>query len=198
MAAIADSTTLTDALTVALGERDPYTRGHCARVVSLSIALGLNWGLDKPVLAVLRLAALVHDLGKIGIPDRILLKPGRLSAAERVIMQSHSVRGERILLASGAEGMAEVASVVRHHHERFDGGGYPDGLSGGAIPLPARIISVADTYDAMASRRPYQRSQGHERIMETMQAEQGRALDPQLFEAFAGLIETSHHRASPR
>jgi HD-GYP domain-containing protein (c-di-GMP phosphodiesterase class II) len=184
----------THAITIALGHRDEDTRLHSDRVSMLSAELGRYCGLTPRELGFLRLAAALHDVGKIGVPDAVLSKPGKLDAEEWAAMRSHSVIGEDIVLAIGIEGSADAAKIIRHHHENWDGQGYPDGLAGTAIPLASRIISITDSYDAMAVTRPYHRPRTHSCIMETMQAESGRKHDPALLEMFCELIESSRYR----
>jgi len=183
-------------LTVALGERDHHTRHHCERVVRLSVELGQHIDLSEHELALLSLGAQFHDLGKIGIPDQILRKPAPFEELEWECMKQHTIIGERIILAIGDEKSATVAQVVRHHHEHFNGSGYPDGLRGTAIPLFARIVSLADSYDAMAVSRPYHRARQHRTVMEIMSSESGIKHDPDLLHAFRTVIEKSDQRAS--
>jgi putative nucleotidyltransferase with HDIG domain len=141
------------ALAEAVEKRDPYTGGHLHRVVAYSVLLGRELGLDSEALEQLALGATLHDIGKIGVPDHVLLKPAKLDAEEAKIMQRHTVDGAEIVTT--IESLREIVPIVRSHHERMDGKGYPDGLPGGAIPLPARIVAVADTFDAMTTSRPY-------------------------------------------
>jgi HD-GYP domain-containing protein (c-di-GMP phosphodiesterase class II) len=141
------------ALSVAIEARDGYTGGHSHAVQDLSVAVARRLGLVPPAVDEVRTVALLHDIGKIGIPDSVLHKPGPLDEAEWEIMRRHPAIGEGIL--SSLPGMAAIAKAVRHEHERWDGGGYPDGLSGTAIPLAARIVLACDAYNAMVSDRPY-------------------------------------------
>lgn len=133
--------------------KDPYTQGHCERLAAYSVALGRELGLPPEELTALDRGGALHDLGKIGIPDAILLKPGGLSEAEWAIMREHPVIGERICLP--LRSLQRVLPIIRHHHERWDGNGYPDGLAGEAIPLTARILQVVDIFDALRTARPY-------------------------------------------
>ena len=133
--------------------RDPYTEGHCQRLAMYSTALGVRLGLADDQLVALNRGGFLHDVGKIGIPDAVLLKAGRLTAAEYALMQEHTVIGDR--LCSELRLLDDVRPIVRHHHERPDGTGYPDQLEGEAIPLLARILAVVDVYDALTSDRPY-------------------------------------------
>lgn len=181
-------------LTVALGERDHHTRQHSERVVALSVELGRHLRLAGDELDLLSLGAQFHDLGKIGIPDQILRKPAAFEAAEWECMKQHATIGERIILAIGDERSPDVAQIVRHHHERFDGSGYPDGLSGNAIPLLARIVALADSYDAMAVTRPYHQARSHLAVMDILSSEAGSKHDPDLLHAFCTVIEKSDQR----
>lgn len=182
-------------LSQALCERDGFTRRHCDRVIELAGGFGRACGLAGVELRRLRLCGLFHDIGKIGIPDHVLLKPGRLGAEEWAIMRTHPERGERIVAAIGIDGVAEIARGVRHHHEYFDGTGYPDGLAGEAIPYISRMIAIADGYDAMAADRPYHPGRRHEEIMAIMREETGRKYDPYLMKAFAAMIVDSNRKA---
>lgn len=184
------------ALTVALGARDHYTRVHCDRVVQLSAELGRHIGLTTGELEKLALGARFHDLGKIGIPDIVLRKPDSFDAQERECMQQHVLIGEQIVLAINGGRTSGIARTVRHHHEHFDGSGYPDRLQGSNIPLDARIISVVDSYDAMTAHRPYQNPRRHQAVMDILNSESGRKHDPDLLHAFGAIIEKSSMRAS--
>ena len=171
-------------LTTALHERDAYTNVHCNRVCQLAQALGQRLGLNEKELAQLILAARFHDIGKIGIPDAVLLKPGRLDASEMAIMRSHPVRGERVFLATGRDDAASVACIIRQHHEAWDGSGYPDGLAGEQISLPARILSVVDGYDAMVTDRPYRPGMPMDKALAILASEAGTRLDPRVTHCF--------------
>jgi len=140
-------------LVAALDAGDQYTAGHSAAVAVYARDISARLGLNEEQQRLAHLAGLVHDIGKIGLPDGLLQKAGPLGAEERLEMEQHAVIGERIL--ANVEDYAEIARVVRHHHERVDGGGYPDGLVQDAIPLLSRIITVADAYNAMTSKRSY-------------------------------------------
>lgn len=181
----------TKSLAVALSERDPDTRLHCERVMAISIDLGRFCGLSEDEIELLRIAAAFHDIGKIGIPDRVLLKPGSLDEEEWEVMKTHPERGQRILASVEIEGSDRIGMIIRHHHEHYDGNGYPDGLAGESIPALARILALADSYDAMVTPRVYQRAKAHRKIMKILAEEQGRKHDPYLFAKLARLIETS-------
>ncbi len=172
----------------ALRMRDAYTRLHSDRVMALADGIGRDIGLTQAQLAVLEVAACLHDIGKIVVPDSVLLKPARLDANELKIMQQHSEVGANLLAAYEHEDAAKVAEVIRHHHEWFDGSGYPGRLAGEAIPLLSRIITVVDNYDAMAVRRVYQEARPHDVIVEIMASEAGTKLDPHLVERFMHVI----------
>ena len=180
------------ALSTALQERDGYTRSHCDRVSHLATLLGRHVGLDAAALSDLALAARFHDVGKIGIPDSVLLKPDRLEPEEMAIMRSHAERGERVFLATGREDAPRVARLIRQHHEAWDGSGYPDGLRGAEIALGARILAVADSYDAMTTTRPYRAPIPHGRVMDILRSEAGTRLDPLLVAAFEELVADGH------
>jgi putative two-component system response regulator len=137
--------------------RDPNTVGHCQRLAKYATALGERLGLDDDQVVALNRGGFLHDVGKIGIPDTVLLKPGRLTPEEYRLIQQHTVIGDK--LCSELRLLDEVRPIVRHHHERPDGSGYPDGLKGEEIPPLARILSVVDVYDALTSERPYRRAQ---------------------------------------
>lgn len=182
-------------LSEALNERDGFTRRHCDRVIELAGSFGRACELSGEDLRHLRLAARFHDIGKIGIPDHVLLKPGRLAAEDWAVMRTHPERGQRIVESIGIDGIADIARSVRHHHEHIDGSGYPDSLAGEDIPYAARMISIVDGYDAMAESRPYHPGRPHEEIMDIMQTEVGHKYDPYLFDRFAAMIVDSNRRA---
>lgn len=171
-------------LVTALDERDGHTREHSDRVSALAAALGRECRLSGRELRLLGIAGAMHDIGKIGIPDHILLKPGRFSPDEWQFMQSHAVRGERIVRSIELDGMDAVATIIRHHHEHFDGSGYPDRITGEDIPVLSRILSIVDSYDAMAMPRPYHPARPHDEVMATLNAEEGVKHDPAILELF--------------
>jgi putative nucleotidyltransferase with HDIG domain len=186
---------ITPALLEALREKDEYTAGHCARVADLAEAIGRALNIPEEDLRSLHNAGLLHDVGKIGTPDGVLLKHGGLDAHEWEIMRTHSARGERILMAGGGAVPDAIIKAVRHHHEHFDGSGYPDGLAGEEIPFWSRILLVSDSYDAMTTRRAYHRALSHDEAMEIMDHEVGTRSDPLIFEAFDHMMKTSPLRA---
>ena len=186
----------TAAVLSALRERDENTFEHCGRTSALAVETGRAVGVSSADVAVLRLAAELHDVGKIGIPDRILLKPGRLDAEELRVMRTHPRRGHDILASIPNVHIASVAAVVLRHHEAVDGSGYPDGLKGEDIPVLARIVSIADSYDALATVRPYHEPKSHATIMRMLNEQQGRKYDPYVLAVFTKVVETSAYRAS--
>ena len=179
------------ALLVALGYRDKMTRLHAERVLFLSETLGIECGLSAQELVTLKIGAAFHDIGKIGVPDHVLLKRGSLDAAEWSMMRDHSDIGQNIILSTGLAGAEAAALVIRHHHEHFDGNGYPDCLAGEKIPIASRIISIADSYDAMAVTRAYHSARKHDEIIDILSAESGEKHDPQLMQIFLKIIEDS-------
>ncbi len=183
------------ALFTGLGDRDLYSAEHCKRTTALATELGRRCGLSDHQLDLLLAAASVHDIGKIGIPDSVLLKRGRLTSKEWTVMKTHAEIGSNLLAVFPVKDMDQVVAAVRHHHEGFDGKGYPDGLAGESIPVMARIISLADAYDAMATTRPYQQARDHGSIMEILHGENGGHYDPWMRDKFTQLIERSPYRA---
>jgi HD-GYP domain-containing protein (c-di-GMP phosphodiesterase class II) len=153
-------------------------------VVDLTGRIGESLALDAGDVSRVRMAALLHDIGKVGVPDAILNKPGPLDHGEWEIMRQHPVIGERILRA--IPGMGSVARIVRHEHERWDGGGYPDGLTGPEIPVGARIILACDAYHAMTSNRPYRRAMAHKDAMAELSGNAGTQFDPNVVEVLVG------------
>lgn len=184
----------TRGLSVALGYRDMMTRLHSERVRDLSEMIGLKYGLNNRSANSLKISSSFHDIGKIGIPDDILLKRSAFDESEWEVMKRHAVIGEDIMLSTGIDGIEHAATVIRHHHEHYDGGGYPDGLSGESIPICSRIISIADSYDAMAITRPYHTARKHGEIMKILSDENGKKFDPKLMEIFCEAIEQSPFR----
>jgi putative nucleotidyltransferase with HDIG domain len=169
----------------AVERRDPYTGGHLHRVVAYSLLLGQELGLPDHELETLRLGATLHDIGKIGVPDGVLLKPGPLDPAEAEIMRRHATDGAGIVSRIGS--LRTLVPIVRNHHERMDGSGYPDGLTGERIPLAARIVAVADTFDAMTTSRPYRRAMVAEAAASEIRRVAGLHLCPQVAGAFERL-----------
>ncbi|MGQ9604876.1 MAG: HD-GYP domain-containing protein [Thermogutta sp.] len=170
------------ALSSAIDAKDPYTCGHSDRVARIAVRLAQDLGYSAEALTRVYLAGLLHDIGKIGVNDAILQKPGKLSEHEFDQIKTHPTTGFRIL--SGLRDLDDVTQVVRHHHESWDGRGYPDGLSGEGIPPIARIVAVADAYDAMASTRPYRNRMPLEKIEEILRHGAGKQWDPAVVDAF--------------
>ena len=170
------------ALAQAIDAKDPYTRGHSARVNRYSLVLARQLGLQSQEIRDIDVASLLHDVGKIGVDDAILKKPGLLTPEEFEVMKTHTTQGAAIM--SEIPKMKEILPGLRSHHERWKGGGYPDGLSGDQIPLMARVIAVADTFDAMTTDRPYQRAMTFEAAHARINQLKGLALDERVVEAF--------------
>jgi putative two-component system response regulator len=171
-----------DSLVRTTEERDPSTAGHSLRVRRYSLHLADALGLDPRLRRRLSLAAKLHDIGKAGVPEAVLNKPGRLTLAEESIIRQHPVIGERIL--SPIVRNSEVLAAIRHHHERLDGGGYPDGLRGDRIPLLARIIAIADCFDALTSARAYRASLSVPEALDILQTNSGTHFEPEFVRAF--------------
>jgi len=174
-------------LVMATEERDSYTAGHNYRVALYSLMLGQQMGLPYDGLKAIAQGGIIHDVGKLRIPDTILNKPGKLTAEERAIIETHPVSGYDLCKRLGF--MPEELAIIRSHHERWDGGGYPDRLSGEAIPLLARITAVADVYDALTSSRSYRKAMSHEEAMRLIIKESGSYFDPQCVSAWVELVD---------
>jgi hypothetical protein len=170
------------AMSLAIDAKDPYTRGHSDRVARVAVRLAQEMGCGPDVLKTIYLAGLLHDIGKIGIDDNVLRKPGKLTDAEFEHVKRHTEIGHRIL--RDLRNISPVLPVVLHHHESWDGRGYPYGLKGESIPYLARIVAVADAYDAMASDRPYRSGMPDERLDEIIRTGAGQQWDPQVVAAF--------------
>jgi len=166
---------------------DGYTGEHSKGVVALALEVGARLGLDPEQRRNLEFAALLHDVGKIAVPKEIINKPGELSADEWTVIKTHTVEGERMLSRVGGF-MREVGLIVRSHHERWDGGGYPDGLAGEAIPLEARIITCCDSWNAMRTDRSYRRALSHEVALAELRAGSGTQFDPRVVEALLAIV----------
>jgi diguanylate cyclase (GGDEF)-like protein len=184
--------TLAGALAMAVDAKDSYTRSHCQTVSELCVLIAAALGFDGERLARIRVAGLLHDVGKIGVPDAILNKPAKLTDDEYEQIKAHSVLGHDIVFAAG---LAAEARWVRHHHERYDGRGYPDALGGDAIPLESRIIGVADAYEAMTSDRPYRRAPGQEHAIGELRRHSGTQFDPIVAAALCRALEQGEERA---
>jgi putative two-component system response regulator len=182
-------------LAMTVEARDEATEGHCQRLSQYAMALGAAIGLDSDALAALERGGYLHDVGKIGIPDRVLLKPGRLTPEEYSLMQQHTVIGER--LCGNLRSLALVRPIVRSHHERLDGSGYPDGLRGDAIPLSAQIVGVVDTFDAITTTRPYRPARSFDQARdELLKDVRGGKLNPEVVTEFLRLVDDGSVGAS--
>jgi HD-GYP domain-containing protein (c-di-GMP phosphodiesterase class II) len=168
-----------------LEARDPYTRGHTERVTTIAKAIAGRMGLSDEELFTIEIGALLHDVGKIGVTDEILRKPGPLDSGEYEDIQEHPAKGRAIL--SNIAYLKGAIPCVLHHHERYDGSGYPERLAGADIPLPGRIISVADAVDAMTSNRPYRQAMPWRRALAELRRGAGRQFDPKVVRAFLGV-----------
>ena len=180
--------TLASALANAIEARDEYLHGHCERLAALAVRLAELQGLPADEVETIRVGAILHDVGKIGIPDRVLLKPSALDTEERRIIETHPEIGDKLL--APLDLLAGARPIVRHHHERWDGAGYPDRLAGEAIPLGARIVAVADSIEVMSSRQLYRRPSSPEEIVEELRNCSGTQWDPAFVELSLELIES--------
>lgn len=191
-----DSDTVLFSLAQSVEERDADLGQHCHRMALMAAAVGLALGLSQADLLTLQRGAYLHDVGKVAIPDSVLFKPGPLSPEEWETMKTHAVRGEKI--CSGMRSLAAVLPVIRHHHEKWDGTGYPDGLKGEQIPLLARILQIADIYDALTTARPYKRAFTQAEALQIMRQEAARGWrDPKLVQIFASVLPMLSAPAAP-
>ena len=175
------------AITSAIDAKDKYTRGHSKRVTDLSLAMGKQLGFTAERLSVLECASLFHDVGKIGIEDAILNKASKLTEAEYSIIKRHPQIGVDII--KDVDYLRPIIPIIRHDHERYNGSGYPDGLVGESIPVEARVISVADFYDAITTNRPYRKGLDHEDAVREIIARSGTEFDPKIVDTFLECIE---------
>lgn len=189
-------TEIIEAIALAIEIRDHYTSGHCRRVANMAVEVGRRLGLGNQELVHLRWAGIVHDVGKIGIPEEILNKPGKLSGEEYEIMKRHPDLGAKIL--AGTRYSEHIISGVRHHHERMDGMGYPDGIKGEQISLQARIIAVCDVWDAVTSKRSYRSYFPFDEALAIMKAGRGTQFDPGVLDVFLDLIEREQASGTAR
>lgn len=185
-----------EALTAAIDAKDPYTRGHSERVAALAKQIALAYGIDEAEAERIRTAGIVHDVGKIGVPERVLCKPGKLDDEEFALIKMHPEIGHRIL--KGVLLLEHTLPGVLHHHERFDGRGYPHNLAGEAIPLQARIIGIADTFDAMSSSRSYRPAMPREKVLAEIARCAGTQFDPSVVEAFKRIDLSEYDRLMTR
>jgi putative nucleotidyltransferase with HDIG domain len=174
-------------LNAAVEARDPYTAGHSQRVRRIALAIGRELGLPAKQLGALGTAAVFHDIGKIGMPDAILTKPDTLSRSESTLMRDHVTRGAEII--SRVASFQDSVPAILHHHERWDGRGYPDGLQGTAIPVEAAIIGLADAWDAMVTDRPYRAALQLSEALEEIRAGRGRQFNPAVVDAFLAVAK---------
>ena len=173
-------------LSLAVEARDPYTRGHSERVTNYALGIGRTMGLSQEELSILKYSGKIHDIGKIGISDLILLKPGKLTPSEKAQIELHPIKGVEII--ANLKFLEPGVPIIKHHHERYDGMGYPDGLRDKSIPLGARILSVADAFDAMTSERPYRGALAFEEAIEDLKRNSGKQFDPYIVSAFLQMI----------
>jgi len=175
-----------------LEAKDRYTRGHSGRVAEYAVKLAAAVGMEAKDLENLRLAASLHDLGKIGIPDEVLHKPDRLAPEEYELIKKHPLIAVQILQPLAV--VQDIIPWIKHHHERYDGGGYPDGLRGEDIPLGARLIALADSFDAMTTDRPYRRALSTEAALAEIRQGTGRQFDPRLALAWLNLMKEGERK----
>jgi putative two-component system response regulator len=177
-------------LAASIEAKDPYTEGHCDRLSRYSVALGERLELSQEDLIALRRGGVVHDIGKVAVPERVLLKPGPLDAHERELMETHTVIGERI--CAPLKSFRQVLPIIRSHHERQDGTGYPDHLKRDQIPLTARVLQTVDIYDALTTDRPYRKALSSERAVAILRDEVRRGWwDGSLVDEFEKLLKDS-------
>jgi len=180
-------------LSQAIDAKDGFTRGHADRVSRIAGAIARHMSLPERMIEQIELAGLLHDIGKIGVEDRILMKPVRLDPDEQELMRRHPIYGASILEPSVS--LRPLVPLVLHHHENFDGSGYPEGLKGDDIPLGSRILIVADAYEAMTSDRIYRKAIGHERAMDQLNRYKGIQFDPAIVRALERLVQKRGHDA---
>lgn len=173
-------------LVTIVDNKDRYTRHHSEEVTAIAMSIGEALNLSDESQRVLRVAGLLHDVGKIGVPDRILRKPGRLTGEEYETIKQHSLLGDAIIAA--IPDLAEIRAAVLSHHERFDGHGYPNEVGGDRIPLLARILAVADSYSAMVTDRPYRKALSKDGAIAELLAGKGTQFDPDCVDAFLGVL----------
>ena len=183
-------------LITALEAKDSYTSGHSVNVARCAVRLGSSLGLPDTDLFTLELAALLHDIGKIGMPDNILQKKSTLQDAEYVTAKKHTIIGSEIV--GKIDELKEVASIIRHHHERYDGKGYPDGLTGEVIPKFARILSIADSYETLISNRIYRSALAVEDALKEIEKNAGTQFDPELTKLFVEIMRSDSKFTLPQ
>ena len=173
-------------LASAIDAKDPYTRGHSERVAALAVEIGRELRLPPDDLHVLEYGGILHDIGKIGVPERVLQKRSQLDPSETALVRAHPAIGAEIV--GGVEFLRGALPAIRSHHERWDGTGYPDGLAGEAIPRIARVINAADTWDACSSDRPYQEKMGPPEVLRILEGLRGKQIDPAIHDALVHVI----------
>ena len=174
-------------LALSIEAKDPYTEGHCDRLSKYSVALAEKLGLPEDLCVALRRGGLIHDIGKLAVPESILLKPGPLTPPERKVMEQHTIAGERI--CAPLRIFRNVLPIIRYHHEKQDGSGYPDGLKGEQIPLTARILQITDIYDALSTDRPYRKALPREETLAIMREEVKRGWwDASILDEFEAIV----------
>jgi putative nucleotidyltransferase with HDIG domain len=186
---------LLKSLSETIDARDPYSRGHSRRVARYGLAIGSKLGFSPHRLERMEIAALLHDIGKLGVEAFILAKPASLDEREMTAVRYHPLLGVRIL--ESVKQLSDVIPFIRHHHEHFDGNGYPDGLKGDEIPLEARILAVADSYEAMTSNRPYRKAKAPSEALTELRHGAGSQFDPRVVEAFGEAFEKGHISKDP-
>jgi HD-GYP domain-containing protein (c-di-GMP phosphodiesterase class II) len=189
-----DLDAVADGLIASLREFDAYTADHCDETVELATLVVVQLGADRGTVELVERVARLHDIGKLGVPIQVLLKPGPLDVHETELMRAHTEIGERIL--ADVPALAEIARAVRHEHERWDGGGYPDGIAGEEIPLASRIVFACDAWHAMTSRRPYRLPLPHHEALWELELCAGSQFDPDVVGALLGLLASDDERAA--
>jgi putative two-component system response regulator len=185
------------ALARSIEGKDPYTQGHCERLADYSARLGEHMGLPEEEIRALRRAGIVHDIGKVAVPDSILLKPSRLTRSEQTILRLHPVVGERI--CASLKSFQLVLPIIRHHHEKMDGSGYPDRLRGMQIPLAVRVLQIVDVYDALSTERPYKPALSAAAALDVMKNEVKKGWwDPEVLAAFGELVKADEGSERPK
>lgn len=183
------------ALEAALDARDQSAPGHCRRVAKLAVQLAAELQIGGNELMVMEYGAILHDIGKLGVPDTILMKPGKLTPDEWAVIKQHPEIGCQIV--GHIDFLQDALDIIRHHHEHYDGSGYPDGLAGQEIPLLARIFAVVDSFDAQTNQRPYNVIHSTETALQNILQERGRTFDPQVVDAFVTMIRRNENCSRP-